>query len=121
MWPALETMAPTLAYDSAVMGDETGAGVPADVIARVKVPCLVMGGGASPVWMRTIGKAVADFLPNGRYTVWPGKLTTFRSTRLPLVCRISSPQTRDKSKYTPRLEMVRRDTAVPRKNHLTPI
>jgi pimeloyl-ACP methyl ester carboxylesterase len=73
MWPALEAMAPTLAYDSAVMGDETGAAVPAGLIAGVEVPCLVIGGGASPGWMRTIGQTVADALPNGSYTVLAGQ------------------------------------------------
>ena len=73
VWPALETLAPTFTYKLAVMGDETGAGVPADLIAGVKVPCLVIGGGASPVWIRTIGKAVADALPNGRYAILAGQ------------------------------------------------
>jgi hypothetical protein len=73
MWPALEEMAPTLAYDSAVMGDETGAGVPTGLIAAVKAPSLVVAGGASPDWMRDVGKAVADALPNGRYAVLDGQ------------------------------------------------
>lgn len=33
MWPALEAMAPTLAYDSAVMGDADGGGVPSKRLA----------------------------------------------------------------------------------------
>ena len=73
MWPGIEAMAPTLAYDSAVMADETGAGVPAELLAGNTEPCLVIVGGASPAWMQHAGKAVADALPNGRHAVLDGQ------------------------------------------------
>ena len=44
-WPAMEAMAPTLAYDNAVLGDARS--VPVEVAARIKAPTLVMDGGAS--------------------------------------------------------------------------
>ena len=45
MWPRLETVAPTLRYDAAAMGDDRS--VPADVAAKVTAKTLVMDGGAN--------------------------------------------------------------------------
>jgi pimeloyl-ACP methyl ester carboxylesterase len=48
-WAGLETIAPTLAYDSEVMGDiSRGGTIPADLVGGVTVPALVLCGGASP-------------------------------------------------------------------------
>jgi pimeloyl-ACP methyl ester carboxylesterase len=59
VWPLFESVAPTLAYDATLMGDES---VPSDRLAAVTVPTLVMYGGASPEWMRDAAHAVADVL-----------------------------------------------------------
>ena len=73
-WPALEALAHTLAYDSAVMGDVSrGGAVPTDVAARVTVPTLVLVGGASPDWMIEIGREVADAVQNGEHRVLDGQ------------------------------------------------
>jgi pimeloyl-ACP methyl ester carboxylesterase len=45
MWPRLEAIAPTLAYDAACMGDGRP---PAERLARIACPTLVATGGASP-------------------------------------------------------------------------
>jgi pimeloyl-ACP methyl ester carboxylesterase len=45
MWPRLEAIAPTLAYDAACMGDNRP---PRDRLARITQPTLVATGGASP-------------------------------------------------------------------------
>jgi pimeloyl-ACP methyl ester carboxylesterase len=45
VWPGLEAIAPTLAYDAACMGDGQP---PADRLARITRPTLVATGGASP-------------------------------------------------------------------------
>jgi hypothetical protein len=45
VWPSLEAIAPTLAYDAACMGDGQP---PADRFARITRPTLVATGGASP-------------------------------------------------------------------------
>jgi pimeloyl-ACP methyl ester carboxylesterase len=72
-WAELEAMAPTLAYDSEIMGDGTGGTVPTDLVGRVTTECLVLVGGASPDWMIDVGKQVADALPNGRHRVLQGQ------------------------------------------------
>jgi pimeloyl-ACP methyl ester carboxylesterase len=67
IWPLFESVAPTLAYDDAIMGD--GA-VPTERLASLIVPTLVMAGGASPAFMQEAAQAVARALPNGKlYTL----------------------------------------------------
>jgi pimeloyl-ACP methyl ester carboxylesterase len=51
-WPLFEAIAPTLAYDEQVL---SGGRVPSDEAARVKVPTLVIDGGASPATLRDAG------------------------------------------------------------------
>src|SRR5918992_320082 len=59
-WAALEALAPTLAYDSEVMGDvATGGAVPVELAGRVVAPTLVIVGGAGPEWMIDVGREVA--------------------------------------------------------------
>src|SRR5437016_2628118 len=48
IWPLFESVAPTLAYDNAIMGDGS---VPAERLASITVPTLVIDGGASPAFM----------------------------------------------------------------------
>jgi len=73
-WTELEAMAPTMAYDSAVMGDiSRGGAVPTDLAGRVTTETLVLIGGASPAWMIDVGRRLADALPNGRYRVLEGQ------------------------------------------------
>ena len=70
VWPMFESVAPTLAYDDAVMGDGS---VPAKLLASVKVPTLVMDGGASPAFMRDAAKAIAAALPGGKLRTLEGQ------------------------------------------------
>jgi len=73
-WTELEAMAPTLAYDSEIMGDlSTGGTVPTGVVRRVTNPALVLVGGASPAWMIDVGRQVAEALPNGQHRVLEGQ------------------------------------------------
>jgi pimeloyl-ACP methyl ester carboxylesterase len=73
-WAELEAMAPTLAYDSEIMGDgSTGGAVPTDLLGRVTTESLVLVGGASPAWMIDVGRQIADGLPNGRHAVLEGQ------------------------------------------------
>jgi len=68
MWPALEALAPSLAYDSAVMGDSSrGSSLPTERLAAVATPTLVLDGGASPAWMREMARRVANALPGGQH------------------------------------------------------
>ncbi|MFE5190703.1 alpha/beta fold hydrolase [Streptomyces sp. NPDC056628] len=66
MWPAMESIAPSLAYDDAVMGDGL---VPEARLASITAPVLSLAGGASPEWMREAARAVADTAPRGTYRV----------------------------------------------------
>ncbi len=73
-WAGLEANAPTLAYDSAVMGDLTRDGtIPFEQAAAVAVPALVLCGGASPAWMIDVGRQVARAIPHGRHQILPGQ------------------------------------------------
>jgi pimeloyl-ACP methyl ester carboxylesterase len=73
MWPALAALAPTLAYDSAVMRDAEGASIPVDRLSKITVPTLVLDGGASPEWMRETARAVARALPHGEHHTLEGQ------------------------------------------------
>ncbi|MFF7643434.1 alpha/beta fold hydrolase [Streptomyces canus] len=70
MWPGMEAVAPTLAYDNAVMA---GGLVPRDRLASITVPVLAVAGGASPEWMREGTRAVAEAAPKGSYRVLEGQ------------------------------------------------
>ncbi|MFC8201981.1 alpha/beta fold hydrolase [Streptomyces sp. NPDC057298] len=69
-WPALEAVAPTLAYDNAVMGDGL---IPRKRLTSVPVPVLALAGGASPGWMRESARATAEAAPDGTYRVLEGQ------------------------------------------------
>src|ERR687890_2261400 len=50
-WEELEAMAPTFAYDSEIMGDIDRDGtIPVEQVGRVRVPALVLTGGADYPW-----------------------------------------------------------------------
>src|SRR3990172_2902319 len=54
IWSMFESVAPTLAYDNAIMGDGS---VPSERMASVTVPTLVIDGGASPAFMHNAAQA----------------------------------------------------------------
>jgi pimeloyl-ACP methyl ester carboxylesterase len=62
-WGATEALAHTLAYDARIMGDYE---IPVDRAANVKVPTLVLAGGADMPFMRETAQALADALPDGQ-------------------------------------------------------
>jgi len=73
-WAGLEAIAPTLAYDSEVMGDIGRDGtIPVDQASQVTVPALVLTGGADYPWMTDVGRRLADAMPNGRHRVLEGQ------------------------------------------------
>ena len=55
--PAQEALAHTLAYDATIMGDYS---LPTERAASVRVPTLVIAGGASWDWMRNAAKTLAE-------------------------------------------------------------
>ncbi len=74
MWPAMEAVAHTLAYDGAIVGDSmSGAPVSRARWAAVTAPTLVIDGGASPTWARNAVQALADALPNAQRRTLEGQ------------------------------------------------
>ncbi|MFF4380345.1 alpha/beta fold hydrolase [Kitasatospora sp. NPDC001547] len=73
VWPLFETVAPTLAYDAAALAVETGAAVPAGLLAALDLPVLVLDGGASPEQLRAPARAVAAALPGAEYRTLEGQ------------------------------------------------
>ena len=64
LWPALTSVAHTLAYDSRVMGETMGGDPSAlERFAAVAVPTLVIDGGDSPPSMEMAADALAGVLP----------------------------------------------------------
>ncbi len=72
MWPMFEAVAPTIAYDAAVMGED--ASVPTERAARVAVPAIIMDGGASEwPFMHSTAKALANAIPNAQHRTLEGQ------------------------------------------------
>jgi pimeloyl-ACP methyl ester carboxylesterase len=61
MWKGLVKLAPTLAYDSEVLGE--GHALPASRLSHITIPTLVMHGGAGAPFMRDAAKAVCEAIP----------------------------------------------------------
>ncbi|MET7323477.1 alpha/beta hydrolase [Streptomyces sp. NPDC005549] len=70
MWAGMESVAPSLAYDDAVLGDSR---VPTPVIASISAPLLVLAGGASDAWWHETARAIARAAPDGRYGTVAGQ------------------------------------------------
>lgn len=69
-WPAQIALAHTLAYDATIMGDYT---LPAERAAEVKIPTIVLDGGASFPFMHPAAVALAKALPNGQQRTLEGQ------------------------------------------------
>jgi pimeloyl-ACP methyl ester carboxylesterase len=69
-WPLFESVAPTLVYDNAVLGDGS---VPRQRAATLAVPTLVANGGDSPDFFRQAAEATADAIPGGRHRILEGQ------------------------------------------------
>jgi pimeloyl-ACP methyl ester carboxylesterase len=66
VWQLMEGIAPTLAYDSEILADGS---VPVEHAGKVKVPALVMAGGASPETLRVATRAAASAIPHARLRI----------------------------------------------------
>ncbi len=72
MWPMFESVAPTLAYDAAALGED--ASVPTERAARVAVPALIMDGGASEwPFMHITATALANAIPHAQHRTLEGQ------------------------------------------------
>ena len=70
-WRGMLAMAPTLAYDNALLGEDRS--VPVSIAARIESPTLVMDGGASPDWARNAARSLTTVLPNASYRTLEGQ------------------------------------------------
>lgn len=68
MW---EAVAPTLAYDAAILGED--ASVPTKRAASVTVPTLIMVGGASYPFMHDTAKALVNAIPHAQHCTLEGQ------------------------------------------------
>lgn len=73
-WQSMEALAPTLAYDGAVVGEDRI--VPTERVALITVPTLIMDGSASAEtmpFMRETAEALTKAMPNARHQVLEGQ------------------------------------------------
>ncbi len=74
MWPGLEALAHTIAYDGMVMGDQmAGRPLPPSWASASRVPTLLMDGGNSPAWARNAVEALAAILPRAERRTLEGQ------------------------------------------------
>ncbi|NIL56397.1 alpha/beta fold hydrolase [Salinispora arenicola] len=64
IWPAFESMAPTMVYDS-ILSEDADA-LPTEQLAAITVPSLVLCGNDSIAWMIETCRALADAMPQGQ-------------------------------------------------------
>ena len=69
-WEGQEKIAHTLAYDAEVMGDDS---LPAERLATIAVPTLVLTGGASMPFMAPAAEAIVRAIPGARHVVLEGQ------------------------------------------------
>ena len=73
MWPGLEAVVHTAAYDAAIMADqERGDPLPPAWATQVTMPALIMDGENSPAWQHRSMDALAQLLPDTRRHTFPG-------------------------------------------------
>ena len=70
MWPGMEALAPTLAYDATIMGDGT---VPTELVSSVKIPTLVLNGTQTGDWAANSAHVLTTALPNSRHGTLEGQ------------------------------------------------
>lgn len=74
MWPGLEAVAHTIAYDGTIMGNTMrGNPAPLKKWASVTVPTHVMDGGISHPFMHSAAQTITDILPNARRQTLAGQ------------------------------------------------
>jgi pimeloyl-ACP methyl ester carboxylesterase len=71
MWRGLERLAPTLAYDSEILGE--GHSLPRTLLSRVTNRTLVMHGGKGAISMRDAARAISESIPEAKFRTIPGQ------------------------------------------------
>jgi pimeloyl-ACP methyl ester carboxylesterase len=70
VWSKMKAVAHTLPYDAAVM---TGFRIPAELLASIKVPVLVMHGSRTDVRLQEAARAVVAAVPGAQHRTLPGQ------------------------------------------------
>ncbi|MCI0714207.1 MAG: alpha/beta hydrolase [Chloroflexi bacterium] len=72
LWPMWEGIAPTIAYDAAVVGED--GSIPTDRLSHLTVPTLIMSGGATEFpFMSITAAALAKAIPNAQHRTLDGQ------------------------------------------------
>ena len=71
MWRGLEKLAPTLAYDSDILGE--GHALPTALLAGITTPTLVMHGGSGTPAMRDTAQAISEAIPKAQLRTLAGQ------------------------------------------------
>lgn len=71
MWKGLERLAPTLAYESEILGE--GQALPVELLSRVRTPTLVMHGSAGTASMRDATRAISGAIPEAKLRTLEGE------------------------------------------------
>lgn len=69
-WPIMEALAPTLAYDNAIMGDGS---LPVDAAKAATMPTLVLDGSESPAFMHEAADALAKAMTHAERKTLEGQ------------------------------------------------
>jgi pimeloyl-ACP methyl ester carboxylesterase len=74
IWHKLVAIAPTLAYDGAIVeANQKGKPLRGESWASIRIPVLVTDGGKSPRWIRRANEALAQVLPNAIHRTLRGQ------------------------------------------------
>jgi len=71
MWRGLEALAPTLAYDSQVLGE--GYALPTAILTKISTPALVMHGGSGSPSMAGVAEAISKKIPKAQFRTVAGQ------------------------------------------------
>ncbi|MBO0772679.1 MAG: alpha/beta hydrolase [Actinobacteria bacterium] len=71
-WPAMEAVAPTLAYDHAGVIGRSRA-VPRDRLAEIEAPVLALCGGSRPAFMHNTARTISQAAPKAEFRMLDGQ------------------------------------------------
>ena len=71
MWSMWEAIAPTIAYDARVLGEE--ASIPTTAASKISVPTLVINGEESYPFMQETGMRLAEIIPQAEHRILQGQ------------------------------------------------
>jgi pimeloyl-ACP methyl ester carboxylesterase len=71
MWPMWEAIAPTIAYDAMILGED--ASIPTKAASKISGPTLVINGGESYPFMQETGVALAEIIAHSQHRLLEGQ------------------------------------------------